>query len=150
MPQYTASEFLKMMSKLSKEDLLEIKGIGEVLAQNYLDFINSPRYYKLIQEFEDLERDQTNGGVQVLVKDVSNTNQVLQGEVICITGTFDLPRTAIKAKLEDMGAKVTDAVSSKTTILLAGENPGSKLDKANKMGIKIITNLNDIIAPKQS
>lgn len=148
MPQYTASEFLKMMSKLSKEDLLQIKGIGDVLAQNYLDFVNSPRYYKLIQDFEELEQDPTNGGLQVIIKNVTSTNQTLKDEIICITGTFDLSRSEIKSILQDMGAKVTDAVSSKTTILLAGKNPGSKLDKAKKMNIKIITNLEEIIAPK--
>jgi len=148
MPQYTASEFLKMMSKLSKEDLLQIKGIGDVLAQNYLDFVNSPRYYKLIQDFEELEQDPTNGGLQVIIKNVTSTNQTLKDEIICITGTFDLSRSEIKSILQDMGAKVTNAVSSKTTILLAGKNPGSKLDKAKKMNIKIITNLEEIIAPK--
>ncbi len=148
MPQYTASEFLKMMSKLSKEDLLQIKGIGDVLAQNYLDFVNSPRYYKLIQDFEELEQDPTNGGLQVIIKNVTSTNQTLKDEIICITGTFDLSRSEIKSRLQDMGAKVTNAVSSKTTILLAGKNPGSKLDKAKKMNIKIITNLEEIIAPK--
>jgi len=148
MPQYTASEFLKMMSKLSKEDLLQIKGIGDVLAQNYLDFVNSPRYYKLIQDFEELEQDPTNGGLQVIIKNVTSTDQTLKDEIICITGTFDLSRSEIKSRLQDMGAKVTNAVSSKTTILLAGKNPGSKLDKAKKMNIKIITNLEEIIAPK--
>jgi DNA ligase (NAD+) len=55
-----------------------------------------------------------------------------------ITGSFAQTRDEIKAQLEALGAKVTGSVSKKTTALIAGEKAGSKLDKAEKLGLTII------------
>ena len=66
-------------------------------------------------------------------------------EVICITGSFDKPRSILKNQLEKLGAKVVDTVSNKTTILLAGTNPGSKLTKAKQLGIRIVYELQELL-----
>ncbi len=143
-----ASDFLRQLKTLSKEDLIEIKGIGEVLAENILEFVDSDRYQKLIQDFQELESDLNNGGLQIISTQNSSQTPValpLGQETICITGTFEISRSEIKQKLEAKGAKVTDSVSAKTTILLAGESAGSKLTKAQQLGIKVVSDLSQLI-----
>ncbi|WP_050780213.1 BRCT domain-containing protein [Helicobacter suis] len=55
-----------------------------------------------------------------------------------ITGSLEKPRTEISALLESLGAHVQTGVSSKTDLLIYGENPGSKLEKAKKLGIEVM------------
>ncbi len=142
-----ASIFLKKLSTLTKEDLIAVKGIGDVLAQNYLDFLASERYGKLIQDFEKLERQTESQGLEIrpTASLPQATNLPLSGQTICITGTFELPRPEIKARLEGLGAKVTDSVTAKTTILLAGEKAGSKLEKAKKQNLRVVEDLHSLI-----
>lgn len=143
-----ASEFLHKLKTLSRDELIEIKGIGDVLADNFLDFLKSDRYLQLIVDFEKLEQNPTNRGLEVLAK--TSSIQASQGlplsrETICITGSFDISRPEIKSRLEDRGAKVTDSVSSNTTILLAGEKAGSKLEKAKKLGVRVVEDLTELL-----
>jgi len=146
MPQLPASEFLKLLAKLTKEELLAINGIGEVIANNYLEFINSTRYQRLIQEFAKLEQQYPHKALTITLSQAQNQPaQPLSQEVICITGSFDKPRNILKNQLEKLGAKVVDTVSNKTTILLAGTNPGSKLTKAQRLGIRIIFELQELL-----
>jgi DNA ligase (NAD+) len=135
-----ATEFLKELKKLNKEDLVEIKGIGDVLAQNIEDFFNSPRYQKLLQGFAELENQ---GNSLDIRSNLTNhdQNKLLSSKSVCITGTFEISRDKIKETLEQNGAKVTNTVTSNTDYLLVGENPGSKVDKAKKVGVEIVTDL---------
>jgi DNA ligase (NAD+) len=136
------SEFLIKLQKLSKEDILSIKGIGETLTKNYQSFIQSHRYNLLVNRFKDLEAS----GLEMNVESSLNksTNLPLSKEIICITGTFEISRTEIKIFLEKNGAKITNSVTSTTTILLAGEKAGSKLDKAKKLNIRIVQNIEEL------
>jgi DNA ligase (NAD+) len=132
-----ASEFIKKLSSLDRERLLEIKGIGGVLVDNLQDFTSSDRYQKLITGFENLEQNHLGVEItQVAKKDLSGLP--LFGKVICITGTFDISRNEIKKLLEVQGAKVVDGISADTNVLLAGEKAGSKLAKAQSKGIEIL------------
>jgi DNA ligase (NAD+) len=139
-----ATKFLMKLKEITKDDLINIKGIGEVLAENLIEFCDSSEFDILIAKFQALEN--CDKGINILVKD---KNSVVIGELstetICITGTFDIPRSQIKAKLEGKGAKVVDTVSKTTTILLAGESAGSKLEKAQKLGIRIVENLEELL-----
>ena len=146
--KYKASIFLNKLKSLSRQDLLEIKGIGEVLADNFLDFTSSNRLQNLITDFEILEKQESYLQIEsssIISSQKSDSNLILIGQTICITGTFELSRNEIKEKLENLGAKVVDTVSTKTTILLAGQNAGSKLAKAQKMNIKVVNNLTEIL-----
>ena len=138
------SEFLKQLRYLSKDDLMSIKGIGNVLAQNYDDFLVSKRYDLLVSTFLIMEQE----GLQMDVKkQIKNDEKVLSlsGQIICITGIFDISRDKIKTILEEKGARIIDTVSSSTTILLAGEKAGSKLDKAKKLDINIFYQIDQIL-----
>ncbi|MEW6201047.1 MAG: BRCT domain-containing protein, partial [bacterium] len=63
----------------------------------------------------------------------------LAGKTFVITGTLSLPREEIKRRIEAAGGRVTSSVTKKTDYLVAGESPGSKLDNARKLGIKVIS-----------
>jgi DNA ligase (NAD+) len=129
------SVLIKQLQTATVEQMLEIKGIGEVLAQNVVGFANSDRATKLIEQFEKLEDE----GKAPELEISNSTGGAILG-VVCITGTFDIPRPQIKELLEAKGYKVVDTINKATTILLAGEAAGSKLAKATQMGIRIENN----------
>jgi DNA ligase (NAD+) len=62
----------------------------------------------------------------------------LAGKTVVLTGTLSVPREEVVRRLEAEGARVTGSVSAKTDFVLAGESPGSKIEKARKLGVKII------------
>jgi DNA ligase (NAD+) len=140
-----ATEFLLSLQKIKIEYLAQIKGLGPNLIQNFEEFINSERFIHLYQTFE--KQEDSNNYLDIATSKVNFdniSNSQFLGQKICITGSFALGRNEIKEKLESLGVKVVNSVSTKTNYLLAGQNSGSKLDEANKLGIKIITSLEDI------
>ena len=132
------TEFLSKLKRLNKQDLLEVKGLGPILVENFMEFISSPRFSKMYTKFENLELQ--NKGLQIIHKKIDTSGLPMAGQVICITGSFDKSRDQIKDILENKGAKVIDSVTSATTTLLAGDKAGSKLEKAKKLNIKIVNN----------
>jgi DNA ligase (NAD+) len=137
------TEFLDKLKKLQAQDLIGIKGIGEVLAQNYVDFFNSSRFSKMYAKFQALEAK--NQGLKIISTKVDKSNLPLFGKTVCITGSFEKPRNLLKTELENLGAKVVDAVSSKTNYLLAGEAGGSKITKAKDLGVQIVASIEEIL-----
>lgn len=139
------SQFLKSLKTLTATDLIAIKGIGEVLADNFQNFLESSRYKLLLHKFEALELE--NKPVLIIIQNsITNSEKTLLGQIICITGSFEISRPEIKAQLEALGAKVTNTVSANTSILLAGENPGTKISKAEELGVRITTDLNSLLS----
>ncbi|MEI6728418.1 MAG: BRCT domain-containing protein [bacterium] len=130
------TEFLSKLKRLNNQELLEVKGLGPILVKNLMEFMNSTRFTKMYTKFENLESQ--NKGLQIIHKKIDTSSLPLDGQVICITGTFDKSRHQIKEILENKGAKVVDSVTSATTTLLTGDNAGSKLEKAKKLNIKIV------------
>ena len=141
--QIPASKFLEKLSKLNKEELLQVDGIGEILADNILNFAKSKRFETLSKDLKKLEGDDR--GILLSTKDDQELEGKLTKEIICITGKFDKSRLEIKEILEKEGAKVVSAITSKTTILLAGKEAGSKLTKAEKLEIKIINDYKNLL-----
>jgi DNA ligase (NAD+) len=139
-----ASQFLQQLSELNQEELVSTHGIGSVLADNLISFFGSERCNKLIQDFQNLEKN--NDGLEITSSCRESIDGFLNDEVICITGAFDQPRSVLKQKLEEQGAKVVDSVTKKTTILLAGEDAGSKLEKAKKLGVKVEYDYNFLLS----
>ena len=77
-------------------------------------------------------------GVQMVAEAKAQLSETLSGKTFVITGTLSHPRDDFKALIEQHGGKVSSAVSAQTDYLLAGDKGGSKLQKAKKLGIKII------------
>ena len=70
---------------------------------------------------------------------MSNKTRRLTGKVFVLTGTMSaLDRDEAKAKIRTLGGDVSSSVSAKTNFVVAGENPGSKLDKASELGVKVL------------
>ncbi|MDD7352186.1 MAG: NAD-dependent DNA ligase LigA [Peptoniphilaceae bacterium] len=119
--------------KDSKEDeLISIGDIGNITAKEIVDFFNDDRIVRAVDELFEL-------GVSPEFEDEDDVPKPLLDKTIVITGTLDLPRKELEEKLISFGAKVTGSVSKKTDYVIAGENPGSKYDKAKSLGIKILS-----------
>ena len=113
------------------EELLMIRDIGPIVANSILDF------FKNIKNIENINR-LIDMGVEVIYPS-DNGNQILSDKIFVITGTLkNMTRSEAKNFIENNGGKVTSAVSKNTNYLLAGENPGSKMKKAEDIGVSII------------
>lgn len=104
--------------------------MGELTARAILNTLRDP-------EFRDLVRRLKEAGVEMAAKE--REGEALKGLTFVITGELSRPREEVKALLRRLGAKVTDSVSRKTSFLVVGESPGSKLEKARALGVPILT-----------
>ena len=112
--------------------LLQVSDVGPVVAEHVFTFFRQAHNQQVIQALID-------AGVcwePIVVPDIAN--QPLVGKVFVITGTLSQPRDEIKQQLIARGAKVTGSVSKKTDYLVAGADAGSKLIKAEALGITIL------------
>lgn len=114
------------------EALKNVKDIGEVSANCILNFFKDKTNCQMVERMERC-------GVNMQTKEQSIGNQ-FQGMTFIVTGTLSsLERKEAVALIEQQGGKVSASVSKKTSMLLAGENAGSKLVKAQELGIRVIT-----------
>ncbi|MHC5310761.1 NAD-dependent DNA ligase LigA [Myroides sp. LJL116] len=117
-------------------DLIEVDEIGERIAQSVIDFFSSAQNREIIQRLKDY-------GVQMEVQEKESTvvSDVLLGKTIVVSGVFtQMTRDQIKQSIEDHGGKNGSSISSKTDFVVAGDKMGpSKLEKANKLGITILS-----------
>ena len=117
------------VENLTKEELLEIDGFGEEMAESVLEFFRVN--HDLVVKLKDLIKPKAPEK-----KEIKESR--FTGKTVVITGTLSRPRDEFKELLESMGAKVTNSVSKKTDFLLYGENAGSKLEKAKKLGVELL------------
>jgi DNA ligase (NAD+) len=116
----------------SRDSLQAIEGIGVEIAYNIISFIM--KYRKMIEDLYFVNN--------VWPKDykgtLSNSN-FWSGKTCVITGSFTIPREAIQARIEALGGKCSTSVSAKTNYVICGEKAGSKLEKAKKLKLEILT-----------
>ena len=127
---------LDKLMNATMEDLMKIEGIGPNIAQAIVDWFHTPRNREL------LEKLRKNGvwPVQSKAKEGTLESQTFTGKTFVITGTLEkFTRDEAKEFIEERGGRVTDSVSKKTSFLVVGSNPGSKLDKAKELNIPILT-----------
>ncbi len=117
----------------SVEELQTVGDIGEVIARNIVDFFAREENLDNIRRLKE-------AGLQFSMGQELKDSSVLEGKTIVVSGTFSIKRDDIKQLIERHGGTVTGSVSSKTSYLLAGDNPGpEKIKKANDNGIDIIS-----------
>jgi DNA ligase (NAD+) len=118
----------------SAEQLTETEDIGEVIAQSIVDWHGEPENRKLVERLS-----QTGLNFKSSLYQPAAKAGPFAGKTFVLTGTLPtLTREEAVAKIEALGGKVSGSVSKKTDYVLAGEDAGSKLDKAQKLGVKII------------
>lgn len=145
----TASELaenfksLENIMKSTVEELVEIPDIGEIVAQSLVDFFHDDKILssvdKLISEGIIIHHQET----QVL-----DTESVFNGKTVVITGKIEnLSRNELGDLVKSLGGKVTGSVSKNTDIVIAGESAGSKKERAEELGIRIVESdeLKDLI-----
>jgi DNA ligase (NAD+) len=118
----------------SQEELEEVEGIGPDRAELVAEWFADEENRKLIDELRSLGLQMTAGEAERPVEGPLSGNQYV------ITGTLEKrSREQAKAALEALGAKVSDSVSKKTTGVVVGESPGSKLQKAQQLGVAVLS-----------
>ena len=114
------------------ESLAEIDDIGEVMAKSIYNFFKEKQTIDLIEKL-------SNAGVNMVDKEGTIINK-LDNKIFVVTGKLDrFTRDEIEEKIESFGGKVSSSVSKKTDFLIAGEAAGSKLTKAESLGVQIIS-----------
>jgi DNA ligase (NAD+) len=120
------------LREATKEELIEIDEIGEMIATSIVNFFNSGQELVLIDELKAL-------GVNVVQETKTSEADTLSGKTFVLTGKLSMTREEAIDLIESRGGKVTSSVSSKTDYVVAGEATGSKYDKAKELNINILT-----------
>lgn len=132
-----AEHFKKIDNLINvKEDkVLEIEGFGEIMALSVSEFFSMEETHHMIDELKSY-------GLNMNTEEIEKNSNLFEGLTFVITGTLPtMKRNEAKDLIEKQGGKVTGSVSRKTDYLLAGEKAGSKLEKAESLGVKVISEL---------
>ncbi|WP_156096915.1 NAD-dependent DNA ligase LigA [Veillonella montpellierensis] len=131
----TIATYVHSIDKLltiSKDDLIAVEEIGPTMAESIINYRNDDYHRHIIEGLRQ-------AGVVLTMHTPQASSEELKGEIIVLTGKLAIMGRSEAAKLlEAHGAKVTNSVSKKTTLVIAGEDSGSKLSKAQELGIRII------------
>jgi DNA ligase (NAD+) len=125
-----ALEFGLRIVEATLEEIIAIDGIGEEMANSLLEFMRVNHDF-VLQLFETIQPS-------VEEKKEAEENP-FKGKTVVLTGTMSVSRGVIKEMLEDLGAKVSGSVSKKTDFVVYGEEAGSKLTKAESLGVATLT-----------
>ncbi len=123
---------MEAIKKAEFDTIAEINDIGEAIAYEIVAYMKQPEHQELLKKLQELGLNMTYESLEVHENYFTNKKCVL-------TGTLDsMGRTEAKKLIEQFGGSLTESVSAKTDILILGTNPGSKFDKAKKLGIYIM------------
>jgi DNA ligase (NAD+) len=125
---------LDKLEKATEEELISVRDIGDVVAKSIVTWFGKA-------ENQELLRRLRHAGVNTVAQQTASRSggTKLAGKTFVLTGTLSEPREDIKERIIAAGGKVSSSVSKKTDYVVAGENAGSKLDDAQRLGIKILT-----------
>lgn len=124
---------LDKLMHASKLELLQVPDIGETVADAIIDFFAEEHNISVIQKLI------THGITCPVIEANNNYNPNISGKIFVLTGTLvKYNREVAKEKIEHLGGKVSSSVSKKTDFVVAGAESGSKLDKANELGVSVI------------
>lgn len=117
--------------------LCNINEIGPIVSESIINFFSNPSNTATILQFKDQGIDPKAAA--------DKKDMPLAGQIFVLTGSLQvMPRGAAEAKISELGGKTSSSVTKKTTFVVAGENPGSKLEKAKKLNIPVISEDNFI------
>ena len=123
---------LEALAKAEREELTQIADLGEVLAGNIVDFFDDPQNQAQLEALAQ-------AGVKPVWQALPQGGP-LEGLSVVVTGTLEgMSRQQAERMIQDLGGKAAGSVSRRTSYVLAGDNPGSKLDKALALGVPVLT-----------
>jgi DNA ligase (NAD+) len=124
---------IRDLAKASRDDLVGVEDVGPVVAESIMFFFGQPENLELLRRLAE-------AGVNMVSRSTEGGGGgPLSGRTFVLTGTLSrYSRDEAKARIERLGGTVTDSVSSRTTDLVAGASPGAKLDKARKLGTRVL------------
>ncbi|WP_047983125.1 NAD-dependent DNA ligase LigA [Ornithinibacillus californiensis] len=129
-------ETIDRLKQASYEDLIAIDEIGDKMADSVVRYFEEEKVTDLIQELKELQLNMEYKGPKRV--EVSLESNPFAGKTIVLTGKMEqMSRPEAKERIEALGGKVTGSVSKKTDLVIAGEDAGSKYDKAVELGITV-------------
>jgi DNA ligase (NAD+) len=124
---------LEALASVGEEDLEQVEGVGPTIAASVVAFFADPENARAVRRLRERGVDPR----EKVTAEAARTRP-LGGQTFVLTGTLSRSREQVAALLEAAGAKVTDSVSKKTSFVVAGDDPGSKLEKARALGVKVL------------
>ena len=126
-------ESLDALAKASKEEILEVHDMGEISASNIYEYFQNEENKRILEELKAL-------GLNFVLQKEEERTTALKNLTFVVTGTLaSYGRKEITALIEKYGGRVTGSVSKNTDYLVAGERAGSKLQIAEHLGVKILS-----------
>jgi DNA ligase (NAD+) len=126
-------DFFEKMRNFSMDDLQKIPDVGPKVAQSVYGWFRDENNAKFMEKLEK-------AGITIEVLKSAVLSRKLEGKTFVLTGTLEsMGREEAKEKIRELGGNVSESVSSKTDYLVAGAEPGSKREKAMKLGVKILS-----------
>ncbi|MBZ0179956.1 MAG: NAD-dependent DNA ligase LigA [Melioribacteraceae bacterium] len=122
---------IETLISAERSEMENIPDIGPAASESITQFFKNPKNLKIVEDLKD-------AGLNFKSVEKKETSEKLKELTFVLTGTLSKPRDEIKDLIEANGGKVTSSVSKNTSFVLAGDSPGSKVDKAEKLGVKII------------
>ena len=128
----STTNFLEVLQNTDADELQSIDDIGPIVAERIMHFFSQPHNIEVIQTL-------LFAGLNWTTPEKTDNEKLSEaGNIYVLTGVFsEIKRAEAKVKLESLGAKVSGSVSKKTTAVYAGEKAGSKLTKAEKLGVEV-------------
>ncbi|CAF24484.1 NAD-dependent DNA ligase LigA [Candidatus Protochlamydia amoebophila] len=124
---------IETLMQLNEEDLIKIEGVGGKVAQAVVEHFQNPKHRQEVYRLLELGVCPQSKTVQIF------TNHAFQGKIFVLTGSLEhYTRQSAASLIKERGGKVSDSVSRKTNYVVAGAEPGSKLDKARTLGIPVL------------
>jgi DNA ligase (NAD+) len=135
----TLAQSFDTMNKLAvatKEDLIEINEIGDKMADSIVAFFEQEEAEALLKELAEAGVNMEYKGAKPV--SAQESDSIFAGKTVVLTGKLEqLSRNEAKEKIEALGGNVSGSVSKKTHLVIAGEDAGSKLTKAEELGIEV-------------
>jgi len=131
------SRHFESMEKLEKakfEDLMQVKDVGQKVAEEIVSFFRESSTHRLLQGLK-----KAGCNFRALPEELAVRGGVFSGKKFVITGTLSAPREDFTRRIQSLGGAVSGSVSAKTDYLLAGEEAGSKLAKAKSLGVPVLS-----------
>jgi DNA ligase (NAD+) len=122
---------IEKISKATEEDFMSVYGVGDIVAKSLVEWFENEENKKILSELLKY--------VEIENLKVESGAKIFSGKTFVLTGTMEkLSRIEAEEKIRSLGGDVSSSVSKKTTYVVAGENAGSKLEKAKEIGVKIL------------